>query len=105
MYSWLNIGSLLFGLVAWILPITILVKPDKFKSKHQVLNSVASISSCVISLYFQMLYNNYLVRIEDWSALMDTSSAVVRLSFSLALGTIVLNITTTAVYNKKLKEL
>ena len=105
MYGWLNIGSLLFGLVAWILPITTLAKHNKYKNKNQALISVASISSCVISLYFQMLYNDYLVRIKDWSALMDTSSSVVRLSFLLALGTIVLNITTAAVYNKKTKEL
>ena len=65
---------------------------------------IASISACVIALYFQILYNNYLVRIEDWSALMDTSKSVVQLSFLLAIVTIVLNIISAIVYIKKGKE-
>ncbi|WP_271396513.1 hypothetical protein [Salinicoccus roseus] len=104
MYGWLNIGSLVLGLIAWILPIASLAKHNKNNNKTWVVFSIASISACVISLCFQILYNDYLVRIEDWSALMDTSKGVVRLSFLLAIVTIVLNVITAIVYNKKSKN-
>ncbi|MFJ5564000.1 hypothetical protein [Lysinibacillus xylanilyticus] len=103
MYGWLNIGSLVLGLIAWILPIASLVMHNKNNYKKWVLFSIASISACVISLCFQILYNDYLVKIEDWAALMDTSKGVVRLSFLLAVVTIVLNVITAIVYNKKIK--
>ncbi|ALS78456.1 hypothetical protein AUO94_07170 [Planococcus kocurii] len=104
MYGWLNIGSLILGLIAWALPIAMLAKHNKENNKRLVLFSIASISACVISLCFQILYQDYLVRIEDWSALADTSKAVVRLSFLLAIVTILLNVITALVYNKKVSE-
>lgn len=100
MYGWLNLGSLVLGLIAWILPIASLAMHN---NKKWALFSIASISACVISLCFQILYNDYLVKIEDWAALMDTSKAVVRLSFLLAVVTIVLNVITAIVCNKKSK--
>ncbi len=103
MYGWLNIGSLVLGLIAWILPIANLVRHNKDNNKNWALFSMASISACVISLCFQILYNDYLVRIEDWSALMDTSGGVVRLSLVLAVVTIVLNAITAIVYNKRIR--
>ncbi|RSL29242.1 hypothetical protein D7Z54_32260 [Salibacterium salarium] len=103
MYGLLNVGSLVLGLIAWILPIASLTKHNKDNNKTWVLFSIASISACVISLLFQILYNDYLVRIEAWVALMDTSKAVVRLSSLLAVVTIVLNVITAIVYNKKSK--
>lgn len=103
MYGWLNLGSLLLGLIAWILPIVSLAKHNKENNKKWALFSIASISACVISLCFQILYNDYLVEIEDWAALMDTSKAVVRLTSLLAIVTIVLNVITAIIYNKKSK--
>ncbi|MDT9025078.1 MULTISPECIES: hypothetical protein [Rossellomorea] len=101
MYGFLNIGSLLLGLIAWILPIASLAKRNKENNNTWVIFSIVSISACVVALIFQILYNDYLVRIEDWSALMDTSKGVVRLSSLLAIGTIGLNVITAIVYNKK----
>lgn len=100
MYGWLNIGSLVLGLIAWILPIANLARHNKENNKNWSLYSMASISACVIALFLQILYNNYLVDIQDWSALMDTSNALVRVSSVLAIVTIVLNIITVIVYNK-----
>ena len=100
MYGWLNLGSLVLGLVAWILPIVNLVKCNK-NHKNWALYLMGSVSACIISLFFQILYNDYLVKIEDWTALMDTSGAVVWFSFILTVVTIVLNIMTVVVYNKK----
>lgn len=103
LWSWLNIGSLVLGLIAWILPIASLAKHNKENNKKWSWFSIASISACVMSLCFQILYRDYLVRIEAWVALMDTSKAVVRLSCLLAIVTIVLNVITAIIYNKKSK--
>ncbi|MFS0788383.1 hypothetical protein ABC345_18625 [Shouchella sp. 1P09AA] len=97
MYEWLNLGSLVIGLLAWTLPILNLVKHHK----RWVIVSLASMSACIVSICFQLLYNDYLVRIEDWSALMDTSQSVILLSFILAAGTIFLNGITVFIYRKK----
>ncbi len=77
MMGWLNIGSLLFGLIAWILPVINLMQNKKHEHKNWGVLSVISISACAISLSFQIFYNYHLVKIEDWSALMDTTRAVV----------------------------
>ena len=103
MYVWLNLGSLLLGLIAWILPIVSLARHYRDHNKKWALFSIASLSACVISLCFQILYNDYLVMIEDWTALMDTSKAVVRLSSLLAVVTIILNVITAVLHNKKSK--
>lgn len=99
--GWLNIGSLVLGLIAWILPMVSLAKQNKDNNKTWVFFSIISFTACIISIYFQMLYNDYLIRIEDFSALGDTTKAVVRLSFLVALVTIVLNVITAIVYQKK----
>ncbi|GAF15135.1 hypothetical protein JCM19046_177 [Bacillus sp. JCM 19046] len=101
MYGWLNIASLVLGLVAWIVPIIYLMKQNKEKNKRWGLTLIVSMSACLMSICFQLLYNDYLVRIEDWSALMDTSKGSVRLSFLLAVGTIFLNSVVAIIYSRK----
>ena len=96
--SLLNLGSLVLGLVAWILPVVNLVSYDKANHRNWVVFSVVSISACAISLCMQIFYQNYLVRIEDWSALMDTSNAVALVSAILLVVTIVLNAITLVIY-------
>ena len=39
----------------------------------------------------QIFYIDYLVKIEDWTALMDTSYAVARVSFIILMITLILN--------------
>jgi cytochrome c oxidase subunit 4 len=87
----LNLGSLVLGLIAWILPVVSLVRYDKIGHRSWAALSVASISACAISLCMQIFYSDHLVRIEDWSALMDTSSAVAMVSTVLLVVTIALN--------------
>jgi cytochrome c oxidase subunit 4 len=101
MHIWLNVGSIMLGLIAWILPIINLVRPNKDKNKSWTLLSMVSISACVIALWFQILYNNHLVNVEDWSAIMDISEGITRISFILAIITLVLNAITVMVYTKK----
>lgn len=102
--GFLNVGSFVLGLVAWILPIINLLKRDEVKHENWFIFSMLSICACAISLYMQILYNNYLVEITDWSALMDTSSAVAFVSSVLIAITIFLNVITVIVYKKSIKN-
>lgn len=97
----LNPASLLLGLIAWILPIISLMQYKENKNKSWIILSIISISSCVISLFLQSIYNNHLVQINDWSALMDTTDALVFVSAVLIVVTIILNTVTTFIYYKK----
>lgn len=69
--SFLMLGSLLLGLIAWALPILSILRrrnPTPF--------CAASFLLCSISLLFQIFYTQGLVTIRDWSAMEDTHSAV-----------------------------
>jgi hypothetical protein len=90
-FGWLNIGSLVLGLIAWILPIANLQRDKKQENKKWVVLSFVSISACAISICFQIFYNYHLVKIEDWTALMDTIGAVAFASAVLIIVTILLN--------------
>ena len=90
-YGWLNVASLVLGLIAWILPVVNIMKYDTGGHKNWVTLSILSISACAISLWFQILYNHHLVEIQDWSALMDTTGTLVRISMFLLIITVVLN--------------
>ncbi|WP_060204937.1 hypothetical protein [Sporosarcina koreensis] len=94
MYAWLNVGSLVLGLIAWILPIVNLMG----LTKHRSAFSIMSLSACAISLVFQIYYNYHLVQIEDWAALMDTMGAVAGAATILLVVTLVLNAITLIVY-------
>ena len=97
----LNLGSLVFGLIAWVLPIINLVQHDKARHRNWAALSVASVSACAVSLCMQIFYSNHLVEIEDWSALADTSSAVASAAILLLVVTVILNAATLVVYHGK----
>lgn len=101
MIGWLNVGSLVLGLIAWLLPVVNLVGYIIGKQRNWAILSILSISACAISLCFQIFYNNHLVKIEDWSALMDTTGAVAILSAVLLVVTVILNAITLVVYRDK----
>lgn len=67
----LNIGSLLLGLAAWLLPLLAIGKRDRFS-----FCCLGSFGCCILSLLLQLLEVNRRVGLEDWSALMDTMHAV-----------------------------
>ncbi|MDU1413769.1 MAG: hypothetical protein E6929_13215 [Clostridium sp.] len=96
----LNFASLILGLIAWILPIINLVKIKNHDNNNWATLSAMSTSACAISLSCQIFYNNYLVKIADWTALMDTAGAVNFVSAVLLVVTIILNIVTLIVYQK-----
>jgi cytochrome c oxidase subunit 4 len=89
MIIFLNLGSLILGLAAWILPVINIFKYKKC-DKWYVL-SIISISFCALSIFFQLYYQNYLVKIDDLPALMDTIATSSFLSAVLLFVTIILN--------------
>ncbi|QQZ08679.1 hypothetical protein [Heyndrickxia vini] len=100
-FTSLNVGSLVLGLIAWILPIVNLLREKKQEYKKWVVLSIISISACAISICFQVFYSYHLVKIEDISALMDTIGAVAFASAVLVTVTILLNAITLFVYRDK----
>ena len=103
MVSFLMLSSLIFGLIAWILPVINLVKFNKKENKNWAILLIISISACAISLYLQIVYNNYLVKIDDITALMDTMGASAFLSTVLLVVTIILNLIN-IIINIKVKD-
>ncbi|MGL5652244.1 MAG: hypothetical protein ACRDDE_10830 [Paraclostridium sp.] len=101
-YGLLNRGSLLFGLIACILPMCNIIMQNKVGNRYWGIISIASFSACGISLCLQIFYINHLVNIEDWTAMMDTLSMVSLGSLLLLITTIILNIIVSNIYfNKK----
>lgn len=101
MVGLLNVGSIGLGLVAWFLPIICLLQIKNIAFKKWGLLTCLSFSACAIALIFQMYYSYYLVKIEDWSALLDTSEAVIFAATALLSVTILLNSITIFVFGKK----
>jgi len=102
--GWLNLGSLVLGLIAWILPGINLMQTNKADQRNMMVFSVASVSACAISLCMQIYSANYLVTREDWSALMDISPALVSVATILLGVTLILNAITLVVYYRKPSE-
>ncbi|UJF16369.1 hypothetical protein LZ578_04400 [Jeotgalibaca sp. MA1X17-3] len=96
-YGWLNIGSFILGLIAWMIPIYSMIQPRKTRRNHSIL-ILLSISACAISLWFQIAYNTYLVEIQDWTVLLDTSNTLNWVAAILLIVTIFLNIISLIVY-------
>ena len=99
MVSFLMLGSLILGLVSWILPVLSITKYNKKWATY----SIISMSSCSIALVFQILYSNHMVRIGDLAALIDTSGTSAVLSVILLVISIILNILSLIYNNKETK--
>ncbi|NOU86209.1 hypothetical protein BC351_12280 [Paenibacillus ferrarius] len=97
----LNLGSLVLGLIAWILPVVNLMRYGKHDHRHWVTLSIMSISACAISLCFQIFYSYHLVKSEEWYALMDTTGAVASVAAVLLIVTIILNAITLIIYRDR----
>ncbi len=100
-YGLLNIGSFVFGLIACILPVINIIFRNKLGNKNWIIFSEVSTSACIVSLWMQIFYINHLVNIEDWTAIMDTSNAIVYISSLLLLVTITLNVISYILNNNK----
>lgn len=97
----LNLGSLVLGLIAWILPVVYLAQHNKTSHSRWAIYSLASAFACAISLCLQIFETNHRVKLQDWSALMDTSHWVTSVAALLLVVTIILNTITLAVYYER----
>lgn len=97
-YAWLNLGSLVLGIFAWFLPTINLLVQDKVKNKYWSILTIISMACCAIALYFQILYQSYLVKNHYWVTLLDMFEGL-NLASSVLLGvTLILNIATIIKY-------
>ena len=85
-YTLLNVGSLVCGLMGWIVPWL-----GRGRGAGQTASSVASLTLCGLALWMQLRYQQYLSDIGDWSAIMDTAGSVTKISAFLLLTTVLLN--------------
>lgn len=94
--GWLNLMSLCLGLAALVLPVAGgLILARQGRRWHGCIG--ASLAACAVSLYCQIAYTRYLVDIQDFSALMDTQTAVQRCAKALLLAVLLVNGITTAI--------
>ena len=100
----LNLGSLVLGILAWVLPIINLMRSRKHVHRNWVALSIMSISASSTSLYLQILEINHRVKLAGWSALMDTMGALAFVSAILLIVTIILNVMTLIVYRSRTTE-
>ena len=75
MIGWLNLGSLVLGLIALILPSINIARYEKL-SKYWITFSIVSLSACSVSLFLQIFSFYERVKAEDWAALTDTMSVI-----------------------------
>lgn len=101
MISFLMIGSLILGLIAWILPCMNIGRHETNYNKNWAIYSIVSISACAIAISLQVIYSNYIVQIGDWTSLMDTSGTSTLLSIILLIGTLILNGISLGIYSAK----
>lgn len=89
--SFLNLGSLLLGLTAWIVPILAIKNFGKSEMNNCFRFIIVSFSACVASLCLQLFEINHRIQIQDWSALMDTIGTLIWVAVVLAVITLILN--------------
>lgn len=99
----LNIGSAILGIIALILPFSLLYDPEKLGFKKLLLFSAGSLGTCGIALVFQICYNRYLVIKQDWGALTDITHTTATAALMLFVIVMALNIAAIYAYFKSLK--
>ena len=87
--SVLMIGSLVFGLISWGLPIMHVGFQNKVTNPGLV--SLFSLGACATAISFQVIYGNLMISKKDIAGLMDTSGVLTVASIILLLGTLLLN--------------
>lgn len=85
----LNIGSLIFGVCAWLFA-GLAIRTSKAFTSHR--NTLVSFSLCAISLVIQLFEINRRVIIGDYAAIEDTIRAVIIAAVVLSVTTIILNV-------------
>lgn len=89
--GWMNLASIILGLLSWILPCAVIVRQGNITFENGALALLLSAGACVISLCLQLQYSAYLVEINDISAILDTGEAVALVANILVVITFVLD--------------
>lgn len=87
-----NIGSIVLGLAASILPLAAMGLFDRSQVKRRFGFSVLSFACCLAAVVFQLLAVRQRVWLQDWAALEDTISVLVTPSAVLCVVVVVLNL-------------
>ena len=82
-----NLGSIIFGLVAWSSAGIAIAK-----SKQAQTLSTVSFAACIVSLFLRLLEVFNRVNLGDYAAIEDTIYAVILAAILLIVVTIILNI-------------
>lgn len=99
----LNYGSLVLGLLAWIIPALAMKHPRKDVVQSYRL-IIVSFSACVASLCLQLFEINHRVQIQEWTTIMDTIGTLKWVAVILAVITLILNIMVLVIcYEKETK--
>lgn len=93
MISFLEVGSLVLGVMAWILAGAKIVKCRNGKSANSDIISITSLSACAVSVLFQLHVVKYFVESEEMISIMDTIHMSVLASTVIIGVTVILNIT------------
>ena len=87
-----NIGSIVLGLAASILPLAAIGLFDRSQVKGRFGLSVLSFACCLAAVVFQLCAVHQRVSLQDWTALEDTISVLVTPSAVLGIVVVVLNL-------------
>lgn len=91
-YGMLNLGSIILGLVGWAIPVLQLRCMVRGKNGMGRCTHILSMGACGLAIWLQICYDEHLVNIGDWSALMDTIAAVRMISIFLLVSTVLVNL-------------
>ena len=106
-YGLLNLGSVVLGLIGWAIPVVQLKRLAEGRKGLGRCTHILSMGACGLAIWLQICYDEHLVNIGDWSALMDTIGAVRGISVFLLITTLLINLLTAScesIIDSELKE-
>ena len=98
-YEMLNLASVALGLIGWAIPVFQLGRMAKRKGGTGRYGHVLSMGACALALWCQIRYNEHLIDIEAWGAIVDTIDAVRKVALFLLVTTLVVNLVTAHMEN------
>lgn len=83
-YGWFNLGSILLGVLALVFPMLALAL--RHKNNLSTALTHASYFAALITLLFQIIYQNHLAEIGDFGAIRDTSDSLAWVSVQFVIA-------------------
>lgn len=103
-YGMLNLASVALGLVGWTIPVFQLGRMAKRKGGTGRYGHILSMGACALAFWCQIRYNEHLIDIEDWGAIVDTIDAVRKVALFLLVTTLIVNLAAAHMENVLDKE-